>query len=78
MDWMKKAVVYQMIRIDAPHFCAGAIVQNGKIVKSAPIIKWMINKTVAQIMSYCKQKNWSCEYLRWTVDKTKIEKGESN
>jgi len=52
-----------MIRITAPHFCAGAIFRHGKIVEAAPIIKWMIGRSVADMRRYCEQMAWRFEML---------------
>ena len=32
-----------MIQITAPHFCAGLIHHNGRVVNAAPILRYMIN-----------------------------------
>jgi hypothetical protein len=58
-----------MIRIDAPHFCAGAIINNGVIKGAAPILKWMENKTVEKVIKYCNQKKWHWQILRWAIRK---------
>ena len=49
---------YKLIQITAPHFCAGAVIKNGKVVITAPIIKWMIGKNKEFITNYCKKKKW--------------------
>lgn len=44
--------------IDAPHFMAGFIVNNGKVVFAAPIIRYMLNWSEDRVRSYCKEKRW--------------------
>lgn len=69
LHWQKSIDIHIMIRIDAPHFCAGAVVENSAIVDAAPIIKWMIGKTIDQVMDYCHRKKWACQILRWANKK---------
>jgi hypothetical protein len=45
-----------MIRITTPYFCAGGVVCNGVVIDAAPIIKWMIGKTIADLHRYCERK----------------------
>jgi hypothetical protein len=48
-----------MLRITAPHFCAG--IGEGMC---APIIKYMRGWTVRQIREYCQRKGWKVEVLK--------------
>lgn len=49
----------RLIRITAPHFCAGAdIGENSEVVFSAPIIKWMKGRKLWWIKKYCESKGW--------------------
>lgn len=45
-----------MIRIVAPHFCAG--IADGR---AAPILNYMKGWTVRRIREYCAQRGWSFE-----------------
>lgn len=55
---------YRLIRISAPHFCAGAeINQYDKVVNPAPILKWMKNRDLWWIEKYCKKKKWEIEVI---------------
>lgn len=54
--------------IDAPHFCAGVELFDGKVVKTAPILKYMMGWDVNKVTSYCgritrKKKKWKWEML---------------
>ena len=62
----------RLIRITAPHFVAGIVTYCGPMVtkksgmrvpshRCAPIVKYMKNWTVADIMRYCKKKGWQYE-----------------
>lgn len=52
-----------LIRIQAPHFCAGMeISDSGRRV--APIISYMRPWTVGQIYQYCRAKGWEASAIR--------------
>ena len=42
-----------MVRIEAPHFCAGVELRDNKVVKVAPILKYMRGWEVSRVTSYC-------------------------
>lgn len=46
-----------LIQITMPHFCAGLIVKDGRIINAAPILKWTIGKTVTRVKLYYNKKN---------------------
>ncbi len=49
----------ELFIIDAPHFFAGGVVRDGKVVEVAPIIKYMKGWAVTRVRVYCKQKRWA-------------------
>lgn len=53
----------QWWRIEAPHFTAGLIFQNGVAVDGAPILKWAKGKQLKWMQSYCQSKGWRMEAL---------------
>jgi len=52
-----------IIRIAAKHFTAGAVIEQGCVSRSAPIIKYMMAWTAADVKAYCKKKGWHWEVL---------------
>lgn len=48
----------RIFQITAKHFCAGFVVDCGKIAAIAPIIRYMQPWSGRKIVAYCKQKNW--------------------
>lgn len=48
----------QLLRIEAPHFVAGALFSRGRCVDAAPIIHWCVGKSLLEITSYCKRRAW--------------------
>lgn len=50
-----------MIAINAPHFYAGLIHESGRVVRAAPIIRYMVGWTGQQVADYCRRKGWKWE-----------------
>ena len=44
--------------IDAPHFYAGVVLWDDKVVEAAPIVKYMKKWDRDRVRSYCKSKGW--------------------
>jgi hypothetical protein len=53
-----------LVSVDAPHFNAGLILEDGVCVQAAPILKWAIGKTRAQLRAYFKQKGWKAMVVK--------------
>lgn len=47
-----------MIRIVAPHFVAGVVIEDRRVVKAAPIVKYMIGWSVTRVLTYCRRRGW--------------------
>jgi hypothetical protein len=48
-----------LYQIKTPKFTAGFCIDANEMVwEAAPIIKWMKNKPLSFITSYCKNKGW--------------------
>lgn len=45
--------------IDAPHFYAGVVLWDDKVVEAAPILRYMKGWSRDRVRSYCKDKKWS-------------------
>lgn len=49
-----------LFQIFAPRFTAGFCVDaKGTVWQAAPIIKWMRDKPLGFVASYCKSKGWT-------------------
>ncbi len=48
-----------LIRIVAPHFCAGVVVGE----RAAPIIGYMKRWNEGRIVAYCRSRGWAVEGL---------------
>ena len=47
-----------LVQIDAPHFCAGLVVENGVVVDAAPILFWAVGKQEDVVRKYVYKKGW--------------------
>jgi hypothetical protein len=53
-----------LIRIEAPHFVAGAVILYGRCVRAAPIIrKATVGKTAQEVVSWAQQKGYTMQLL---------------
>lgn len=53
----------KLYQISAPHFCAGIVVQSGRIVEAAPILRWAMGRRFAGFEWYCGQKGWKVTHV---------------
>lgn len=44
--------------VDAPHFFAGIVLWDDRVVEAADIIKYMRQWTRDRVRDYCKSKGW--------------------
>jgi hypothetical protein len=43
------------------YFCCGLEVESGRVMSAAPIIKWMIGKSLADVESWLRRKGGKLE-----------------
>jgi len=61
---------YEVIaEITAPHFTAGIVLENDRVIEAAPIVKSLKGKTRAQVRDYCLQQGWKVVVVTTTVSK---------
>lgn len=53
----------RLVRIVAPHFVAGIVARNGRVVRAAPILGYMRGWDGAAVASYCDRKDWAWEVV---------------
>ena len=53
-----------LYRISARHFVAGFEVEEGLVVFSAPILKYMVGWSVVRVVEYCKTKYCELEKVK--------------
>lgn len=52
-----------LIRIEAPHLCAGIIMSNDRCVSAAPILGWTVGRDTASLRAYFAAKGWKASIL---------------
>ena len=52
-----------LIRIEAPHYVAGIIVEDGVCKMAAPILSWSVGKKEEFLLNYFKKKNFDIRKL---------------
>jgi len=53
-----------LVRIVAPHFVAGLILRDGKVIRAAPILKWTVGKQQKWLSQYFKSKGWKATIIK--------------
>lgn len=44
--------------VDAPHFYAGVVLWDDKVIEVAPILRYMKGWSRGRVRSYCSDKKW--------------------
>lgn len=47
-----------MLVIDAPHFYAGLVLEQRRVVRAAPIVAYMVGWDVPRVLRHCLTKGW--------------------
>ena len=47
-----------LVRIEAPHFVAGALLEDGRVVRAAPILRYVVGWDVVRLLEYAERKRW--------------------
>ena len=50
-----------LIRVTAPHFCAGIVIKGDRCTDAAPILGWCVGKNQAKLAAYFVRKGWKVE-----------------
>ena len=58
-------MIEMIARIEAPHFTAGIVLRNDRVVEAAPIVAYMKTKrwTRGKVKEYCAEKGWKVKAL---------------
>ncbi len=48
-----------LYRVEAPHYVAGFIVEDGVCIEAAPILGWSEGKTLRYLLSYFRRKGFT-------------------
>lgn len=58
----------EILRIDAPHFCADIVLYNKEVVQVAPILRYMHGWQLQRVIGYVRKKGWKWEKTEHYVD----------
>ena len=47
-----------LVRVVAPHFVAGLVVEGRTVVRAAPILRWMVGEPWDLVRAYIAGKGW--------------------
>jgi hypothetical protein len=56
---MKILISNKLLRIVAPHFVCGIVLDGDTVVMAAPIVKYMVRWKVDRVYAYCRKNGWS-------------------
>jgi hypothetical protein len=57
-----------LAEIDAPSFNCGIVLQDDKVVRTAPIVYWMKGWTREKVRNYCKLMRYKVKVI-WEMDR---------
>lgn len=52
-----------LIRITAPHYCAGLVARDGRVIEAAPILRWTVGKKAEAVIEYAVRKKYHVKVL---------------
>ena len=47
-----------LLRVEAPHFVASVVLENGFVFEAAPIVRYMRGWNQTKVLNYCRIKGW--------------------
>ncbi len=47
-----------LVRVVAPHFVAGMVLENDVVVEAAPILRWAVGRGMGWLRAYLARKGW--------------------
>jgi hypothetical protein len=53
-----------LVRVEAPHFVAGLLVDDGVCFAAAPILGWCVGKTDYELRTFFSSKGWKATIVR--------------
>jgi hypothetical protein len=61
MSYTSDTIEESLVRVDAPHYCAGLIVINNKVIDAAPILLWSLGKRWPDLLDYFHRKQYQVQ-----------------
>ena len=55
----------KLLRVVAPHFVAGVVIDaGGVVIDAAPILRYCKGKSVVWTLTLCARKGWEARYVK--------------
>jgi hypothetical protein len=58
VGWQGSGIAMMLVRVEAPHFVAGFVMDGNVCTRAAPIIKYFVGRPADWIRAYCATKKW--------------------
>ncbi len=59
-----------LVRVVAPHFVAGLVVEDGKVTEAAPILRYTLGWPQQKASRYFRSKGWKAHILQCSLRRT--------
>ncbi len=59
-------MIETLAAIDAPHFLAGIVLADDRVIEAADVVKYMRGWRRAQVRDYCHRKGWQVSVVSET------------
>jgi hypothetical protein len=65
------SIIEILAQIEAPHFCAGIVLWNDRVIEAAPILSYMKRQrfTRDEVRAYCAKRGWEISVVSKTERK---------
>lgn len=57
-----------IIRIDAPWFVAGLVMERDRVVRAAPMLHYMVGWYSDRVTRYCNKRGWKFQFYAELTD----------
>jgi hypothetical protein len=72
-----KATASDLYQVDVGYFCAGVVVRMGVVVEAAPILRWAVGKSLADLETWVRKKRGNLCSIDLQVSKKSSDNREA-
>lgn len=58
VSWLR-LMPEKLVRIEAPWFVAGIVFQQGRVIRAAPIVNYMLGWDITRVSGYANRRRWN-------------------
>lgn len=70
-------IIEILAQIRAPHFCAGIVLWDNKVVEAAPIVSYMKRWSRSRVRDYCNTKGWNVSVV-YSMERQRTYEGKDD